>query len=308
MLKKISIIIPSLNEGDELVKTISSINKAAKRSLYEVIVIDDASDTGKWADPPQWVKVLHNDERLGRPASVQKGVDAARYEAIIVLNARMRFTEGWIEKYLKNLNENPESLICATCVYLNYGDDEITDDKPRKYGSTLTFYDPDAKFVVFNNHWNTAKGSAALKEVDVCLGASTATTRKWWDHIHGLRGLHAWGSADAFLAVKTRMAGGKCYVMTDCEIGNIFRSDYYEGEKKIKYKQHYPASPVDTVMNKMFMIYTLLPRDKQWLVYKLKKCRGYEMALHWYANRIGEMEKERQYIRSIRKRSLTFNI
>lgn len=305
MLKKISIIIPSLNEGDETLKTVESIKEFSNMRDIEIIVIDDYSDTGKWVDLPKYVHVIKNNFRLGRPISIQKGIDVAKYEAIMILNARMRFTQGWFEKYITHLNKYPEGLVCATCVYLNYGDDKITDEKVRKYGSTIKLFDPNAKFKVFNNNWNTLPPENGI--VDVCLGASTAMTKKWWNHIHGLKGLQSWGSADAFLSMKTYMAGGESRILLDCEIGNIFRANYYEGEKQLKYKQHYPANPADTVCNKMFMIYTLLPRDRINLIYELKKCKGYEMALHWFVNNMGIMEKERQYIRSIRKRSLTFN-
>ena len=48
MKSKLSIIIPSLNEGDQTLKTVESIKQTAKKANYEIIVINDYSDTVKF--------------------------------------------------------------------------------------------------------------------------------------------------------------------------------------------------------------------------------------------------------------------
>jgi len=300
MYQKISIIIPSVNEGEQMIKTVQSIQDTVPKGKYEIIVINDGSDT--WEKIPG-VTTIHHEITQGRPVSVHEGVEKAKYEAILILNARMRFTEGWLDKYIDHLNKYPEGLVCATCVYLSYGDEEITDDKPRKYGSSLAIYDSHSKLKFFNNKWNTDYPEDGI--VDVCLGASTAMTKKWWNKIHGLKGLYSWGSADAFLALKTKLAGGKCRVMKDVEIGNIFRGDYYEGEKKIKTKQHYPASPTHTIYNKMYMLYILFPNEVD-RIYEYSKMTGWKLALLMWVNNLGRMKAERNYLNSIKKLTLKF--
>ena len=44
MTKKLTIIIPTLNEGTEPVKTIESIHETVPDNLIDIIIIDDASD------------------------------------------------------------------------------------------------------------------------------------------------------------------------------------------------------------------------------------------------------------------------
>ncbi len=334
MKTKLSIIIPSLNEGDQTLKTVQSIKANAKKPNYEIIVVDDYSDTGKWVELPKYVKFIKNPTRLGRPASIQRGIEAAQHDNILMLNARMRFTEGFVDKYLEAIKKNKDSLICSTCVYLTPEDvwivkgekthvfstkdydkkalekylekediqyssilrekgDEISDNKQRKFGANVTYFDPESRMKIINMKWNHKKPEDGL--VNVCLGASTATTKQWWEHIHGLQGLHSWGSADVFLSLKTWVAGGKCIVM-DGEVGNIFRKE-----------QHYPYNGIDTIYNKMYITYVLLPMsyrkyvEPQYKESKLfRKSSYYELALNWYIDTLGQMEKERQYIRSIR--------
>jgi glycosyltransferase involved in cell wall biosynthesis len=328
---KLSIIIPSCNEGEQTLKTVQNIKENCKKSNYEIIVINDYSDTGKWVNLPKYVKTIENPTRLGRPASLQVGIDNAKYENILMLNARMRFNSDFVESYLQELKKH-KGLLCSACVYLTFEDvwvvkgekthifsvrdydrkalekhlksikyesiyrekgDEITENKQRKFGANINFYDPDSRFKFFNLSWNNTKPEDG--RVNVCLGASTATTKSWWSYIHGLKGLHSWGSADTFLSLKTWIAGGQCRIL-DCEIGNIFRR-----------AQHYPFNPIDTLYNKMYMTHVLMPmKYRKYMLpnepenKKFKLFKHYQLALNWYLNTLGKIEQERQYIKSIR--------
>jgi dolichol-phosphate mannosyltransferase len=44
--KKVSIIIPTLNESLNLVTLVTKINKYLKKNIYEIIIIDDNSVDG----------------------------------------------------------------------------------------------------------------------------------------------------------------------------------------------------------------------------------------------------------------------
>ena len=91
---KLSIVIPSLNEGKNIHQTIDSLYEFTKKN-FEVIVVNDCTDSYLWEDLPKrrGLKVIHNTERLGRPQSVQRGIEAARHEKFVVFNARMRFCD-----------------------------------------------------------------------------------------------------------------------------------------------------------------------------------------------------------------------
>lgn len=298
MKTKLSIIIPSCNEGEQTLKTVESIKETTKKSNYEIIVINDYSDTGKWEALPRYVRVIENGTRLGRPASIQRGIEAAKHEKVLILNARMRFRDdNWVDRYIKELDKE-KGLVCSTCVYLSFDDDNITDEKTRKYGANVKLYNKDSATKLLNLCWNHEKPGNGT--VNVCLGATTATTQTWWKYIHGLRGLNSWGSADAFLSLKTWMAGGQCRIMTDVEIGNVFRK-----------KQHYPYNGIDTVYNKMYIIYVLFPTGcRQYVEPNYEKSKEfrksvfYQLALLWYVNTLGQMEKERKYLRSIRVKNV----
>jgi glycosyltransferase involved in cell wall biosynthesis len=292
-LNKISIIIPAVNEGAYIEQTIETLYAVEDTRKFEVIIVDDCS-TEPINIERKGVKVLRNTEWSGRPISVQRGIDAAKYENIVVFNARMVFHMPWIDEYCKALKEY--EMVCATCVYLNADNQVVTDDCTRKYGANVELISKESKIGALKVQWN---GTCPENElVNVCLGATTATTKKWWKHIHGLKGLHAWGTADAFISLKTWMAGGRCRVLKNVEIGNIFRST-----------QHYAYDPAATVYNKMYVIYTLLPmKYHKDAINALKKATGYALALNWAMNTLGQIEKERKYYQSITKKSVINHI
>ena len=101
-------------------------------------------------------------------------------------------------------------------------------------------------------HWLEPKWQGRQREgtyeLPSLLGANYGITKSWWDRIGGLRGLKAWGGQEACLSLKTWLAGGKCKIRTDIEIGHIFRGS-----------APYTASHVAIWHNKMRMALTVLP-------------------------------------------------
>lgn len=118
-MKKITLIIAALNEGNEPLKTIESIYATADPKLFEIILFNDGST--KWVEIPKKYKevtVIHNDMRRGVAWCRDEGVRLAETKYVCILNARMRFVPGWIEKALEYLAKYQKTIFCTTSVVL----------------------------------------------------------------------------------------------------------------------------------------------------------------------------------------------
>jgi GT2 family glycosyltransferase len=100
--KSVSVIIPNYN-GRHLLKeylpqTIAILESAA--IVYEIIVVDDCSKDDSIAlikaDFPQ-VKLIANPENKGFSYACNRGIEAAQYELIFLLNSDVKLTPGYFD-------------------------------------------------------------------------------------------------------------------------------------------------------------------------------------------------------------------
>ncbi|MEO1200287.1 MAG: glycosyltransferase family 2 protein [Pseudomonadota bacterium] len=88
----LSVVIPALNEAENLPPLIGEIQAAFTGRAIEIVVVDDGStdDTqsviGQLSDTDPSIRLLTHSERLGRSAGMLTGVRAARAEIIVSLD------------------------------------------------------------------------------------------------------------------------------------------------------------------------------------------------------------------------------
>jgi len=297
-MKKISIIMPFLNEDMEPKETIESIYDTAPSSLFKIIAIDDCSQKSVHLDFPD-VQIIRNEKRIGVDGSRQKGIELADTPCIFVIDSHMRFKkDNWLEKMIDCVEKEPDAAWCTVCLGLGYGTMDINNHKGKYYGANMLFIDDNATpdrpaREVLEPKWGAKKDGLEF-EIPCILGANYAFSKKWFDYIGGLKGLKMWGSSEPFLSMKTWMAGGKNKIRTDVEIGHKFRSN-----------SPYTTKISSLVFNKIFICKTIFPDqlgDK--LIGYLPKDINYKKAMEEIDNIQERIKKDRAYYHSIFKRSI----
>lgn len=90
---QLTIIIPFLNEGDEVVNTVKSVRETAGDSV-DIIAINDCSTDGyPYREKLQSYSIyyLENEERKGVAASRDYGINICRTPYFLLLDGHMRF-------------------------------------------------------------------------------------------------------------------------------------------------------------------------------------------------------------------------
>ncbi|MBN2385163.1 glycosyltransferase family 2 protein [bacterium] len=105
----ISIIIPARNEEKRLPSTLDKLRDyaSASSSNHEILVVDDGSTDRTRSIAQQYaplVKVLLNEQNVGKGASVKKGVFAASGELIIFMDADMSVPIEFLEPMVQALD------------------------------------------------------------------------------------------------------------------------------------------------------------------------------------------------------------
>lgn len=256
MNKKITIIMPHLNEDSEPADTIKSIYDTANPELFNIIAVDDASDKTRCIIP-------NRPEIISFRGDKRKGVDFRRHQCVLmsetpyvfIIDAHMRFkNDNWLEKIIESLGREPNTAWCTTCLGLGYGNMDINKAKGKYYGADLLIVDKNANpsrpvRECLEPKWASYK-NALEYEIPCILGANYGFSKEWFLYLKGLDQMRSWGSSETLLSLKSWLAGGKCKIRTDIEIGHKFRDN-----------APYVTNISDLIWNKIYIAKTMLPED-----------------------------------------------
>ena len=97
-MKKCSIIIASYNEAENLKNCLNSIeNITYPRENYEIIVVDNNSTDNTEETVKRFPKVVYlKEERQGASSARNKGIEHAKGEILVFLDADTTVTENWL--------------------------------------------------------------------------------------------------------------------------------------------------------------------------------------------------------------------
>jgi GT2 family glycosyltransferase len=116
-LVQASIIIPSYNRPDLIVRTARSVAvQTVPRGEYEVIVVDDhstppVSEAFHGRQLPPGVRIVRCEENLGRAAARNVGVRAARGDVVVMLDDDMEVVRHFLEAHLREHERNPDAVV-----------------------------------------------------------------------------------------------------------------------------------------------------------------------------------------------------
>ncbi len=116
----ISIIVPAYNEEDLILGTLDGLQDYFKTRLesYEIILVDDGSRDRtltlieEWqARNPAHLKVVVNEQNLGKGFSVRRGVEASRGKYLIFIDADLPYELEAIDGFLHALRNGSDLVI-----------------------------------------------------------------------------------------------------------------------------------------------------------------------------------------------------
>jgi glycosyltransferase involved in cell wall biosynthesis len=288
---QLTIIIPFLNEGDELKKTLQSIKDTATGNP-SIILINDASTDGY---DYQGVAIafgctyLYHSKRTGVAASRDEGVALCKTPYFLLLDAHMEFYEqGWDERVIDTLNANPRSLLCSRTGTIS----SARGVKPAMAPTFGAYFD-NAKPCGISISWSRQdpNPNEALVEIPCVLGAAYAMRKDYWERLHGLRGLVNYGLDESLISLKVWCEGGKCLLLKDWLVGHLYRKS-----------APYAISGRDMTYNEIFILrlfFTGVNREERLLKLQRRNVAAFSVAYEQIKKNADSIENERAYLWSI---------
>jgi glycosyltransferase involved in cell wall biosynthesis len=222
----LTVIIPFLNEGDEVEKTVVSIRETVTGNPKIILINDASTDGTDYATVAHryGCRYIEHPERRGVAASRDEGVALCETPYFILLDAHMEFYEqAWDRRLATLLQANPRSLMCLNTRVLYESRDNKKNDVPV-YGAVLSMNGED----ILKCKWNYIDPNPAsnIVDIEVPLGGAYATARDYWLEFGGLHGLIGYGMDEEMIALKVRRSGGRCRLIKDLVAGHIYRSRF----------------------------------------------------------------------------------
>ena len=288
--------MPYLNEEEEVINTINSIYETSNKDIFDILVVDDCSkDTYDFSRYKE-VKYVKNEKRIGSGASKHKGAMLSKTPYVFIIDAHMRFRkDNWLDKIIECIGKEPNTAWCTTCLGLDKNNMDVYNPDAKYHAANMLIYDKTSdknrpSREIIEPKWKNFEHKTEY-EVPCILGANYGFSKKWYSHIKGMKGLKMWGTEEPFLSIKTWMAGGKCKIRTDIEIGHKFRRH-----------APYVTDIAPLYFNKIYFCKTLLPDDlSEKIINFLPKNINYKTAMDMIEKEKMSIEEDRAYYKSIFK-------
>lgn len=250
---KLTVIMPFLNEKEEVDRTLQSIRQTSDD--VAIILIDDASTDGydyKTTAQTYGAVYIRHRERKGVAASRDEGVAACTTDYFLLLDAHMRFYRNdWADILTRRLDDDDRVLLCCqTKALFVDADGQVAclPDRKTSYGAHVNLYD---SLYLFEPAW-CVKRKAVVRpgcmEIPCVLGAGYAASKRYWTYLKGLSGLKQYGNDEPYISMKVWMEGGRCLLVNRVTIGHIYRTT-----------PPYPLDFAFRVYNRLLLAHLLLP-------------------------------------------------
>jgi GT2 family glycosyltransferase len=209
----VSVVIPALNEGQNLIDTVSAVRANSGELDPEVVVVDDGSTdgapqriAGRFADDPR-VRVVDG-PRLGIAQARNEGAWAASGSIVVFLDGHCYVPEGWLAPLIEPF-ENAEVGMTGPAFA------SIRDARISACGITWA----DASL---SNVWLSRDTAGP---VPFHIGACQAVRADLFAEVGGFdRGMTRWGSEDIELCLRLWLLGHEVHATPSSLVYHLFRT------------------------------------------------------------------------------------
>ena len=288
--KTLTVVIPVLNEGEELSITLSEVRRTASNNV-DIIVVDDASDDGydyKSATIRYGARYIRHQERWGSGPTKQHGINEVMTHDFIVIDSHMRFYDNfWWKEICKCINDKSNAIYCMKCKPWS-AETKKEFDVDAHGGAYLNII-TDNPMNFLNMRWIKPHGGDdnIVSAIPCVLGACYASSKRYWQWLRGFDGLRGYGCEEAYVSLKSWMSGGGCYLMKNLTIGHLFFFFF-----------PYTVGSNENFLNKMFVADMLLPEEYKIRIFSSVKRLAY-MTYRSYLQRREDNEELRLYLSKI---------
>lgn len=301
----LTIIIPFLNENEEVYNTVHNIRMTGGEAI-NIILINDASEDGydyESVSKKFNATYINHDNRKGIAASRDEAILLSNTEYFLLLDAHMRFFQNdWPDILLKELKADKRALLCCKSIALEKtesGDIIKSPNRANSYGAYINFDDYEKLSVDWTLH--DPDTQEEVIDIPCILGAGYACNKKYWLYLKGLEGLRSYGYDEQLISIKVWLEGGKCRLLKNIESGHIYRTT-----------MPYETDSTDVVYNKLLIAELFFDYERKYNVFKNTQTTTnkeiFQSAMELLKKYNKDIAIQKNYNREIYTREISFDI
>jgi glycosyltransferase involved in cell wall biosynthesis len=237
----VSVVIPTYNEGHDVLDTVDCILRNSGASLIQLIVVDDGSTDHSASALKRLAKAgkieLYVGDKLGAIGARNQGAAMAKGEIVGFIDAHCYTPSNWLYPLLKVFVEQPHVSALSPVI-------SCTKNLMAKgYGATWV----DDELTM---HW--LGPTDHITDVPFIGGAATFVRRNIFDQLQGFDdGIVQWGYEDIELCIRLWLFGYQIVVVPDSIIYLKFRTKF-----------RYDLDFSDVLYNKLRLIFLHFDGDR----------------------------------------------
>ncbi len=209
----VSVVIPALSEGQNLVDTLAAVRANSGALNPEVIVVDDGSTDGapqrvaaRFAEDDR-VRVIHGPQE-GIARARNAGAATARGEVVVFLDGHCYVPKGWLDPLIAPFENSNVGLTGPAFTSIR---------DPRLTACGVTWKDAG-----LSNVWLPASTKGP---VPFHIGACQAVHAEAFDALGGFdHGMTRWGSEDIELCLRMWLMGYEVHAVPQSLVYHLFRT------------------------------------------------------------------------------------
>lgn len=119
-MAELSIVIPFMNEGENLKRTLISIIETATCPIYIIVINDNSTDGYPYMELEKSfdIKMIENDKRMGPAVCREMGISAIETPYFLTVDAHMQFYQNdWCNVIIKQLKKKQIVFIAVKQEY-----------------------------------------------------------------------------------------------------------------------------------------------------------------------------------------------
>ena len=174
----VSIIIPTFDHSEDVIRCLESISDIPDITPFEVVVVDDGS-SATHADRLKLISGIRLcvlEQNLGFAGATTAGVEASRGEFVLLLNNDTEVVAGWLDKLVETMRSSTEVGLVGSMI--------LRPDFLLQEAGCVVFRDGDARQLGCRELPTDWRYQVA-RDVDYCSGASLLLRRALWDEVDG---------------------------------------------------------------------------------------------------------------------------
>ena len=210
---RLSVIVASRDEGQNLSRTIRAVYQHTKHTDMEVLVVDDGSNDGSPQDASKLfgdVRIHRNDVPLGVSGARIRGAAEATGDVFIFLDAHVLPDVGCLDRLLALVTETAGTAVAIPRVAELNADTWHADYSRSAFGFEITLDDFGVRWLQLSEMLPVKVGSLETYESPTLVGCSLAIARDAYTAILGFNpAMVTWGIEDVDLGVRAWMMGYK---------------------------------------------------------------------------------------------------